>query len=163
MLVPATSVVLLSACPSLRMGGREAGKCQEWGSCPIWPGQRLPSQAGLFQNVAEFVVRSVKALGARCFQEKMLSCPWCRDQLCSGRVGSVLHGGAAGAAVPCWHPLSSLSCTVPAFWPVSITPTSACQLVSPLTSDSRFSCACPSASVTCFTTRMESSVSHRLN
>lgn len=82
--------------PVERMGGRDPGKCQEWGSCCIWPGQKLPSAgwAGLLQNVAEFLVKSVKALGAS--REKILSC---RDQLWSSRVGSMPHGGAVGAPV----------------------------------------------------------------
>lgn len=67
MLVPATSVVLVSASPSLREWVAERLVNARNGEVAISGRDRnCPAQAGLLQNVAEFVVRPVEALGACC-------------------------------------------------------------------------------------------------
>lgn len=146
--------------------GREAGKCQEWGSCHSWPGQKLPS-AGW--GVTGLVVRSVKALGAACclqgedpvLQGSALICwsGFCALWRCCWSPCEV----AAGAAVSCWHSPSSVSLSgqapSPPHQPVSLfplLPVTPVLLLEPQLCLSLWLCYL-------LTTRMESSVSHRLN
>lgn len=145
--------------PVERMGGREAGKYQEWGSCCVWPGQKLPWLV--------WAVMECNSWGS-C---KVCESPWCFQEdpagissdlvawvLCPWRCCWSSCEVAEGAAVSCWHSLalyqqvSSLHCTnFLASSPDSITPTSVCfpsyQWL--LFYSWSFSSACSSGSVTC--------------
>lgn len=95
MLAPATSVVLVSASPSLREWVAERLLSARNGEVEISGQDRdCPAQPGLVQSVAGFVVRTVKALGACCLQGEA---PVLQGSALLRGVGSVLRGGAVGA------------------------------------------------------------------
>lgn len=162
-------MVLVSASPSLREWVERLVSARNGEVAIAGQDRNCPAQAGVLQNVAEFVVRSVKALGAACclqgedpvLQGSALICwsGFCALWRCCWSPCEV----AAGAAVSCWHSPSSVSLSgqapSPPHQPVSLfplLPVTPVLLLEPQLCLSLWLCYL-------LTTRMESSVSHRLN